>query len=227
MVTRLVKEGTMLQEANISIGKSGVEEMQLAMKLALPVLLRFLNDNFVSHHHYKIYVLKMGQRIYHQRNQEPGKQLNLQNRDFSSNKYNLSLLLQEISRKQQGPYFLELLADISLILADEIQASHIGNMSNGSNSRIAYLNRMVFIADLLDMVEGAEVRRRCITDLLHKVFPSKVVADKDDKTLVLVFDEALGVGDGVSEIKFSGVLNEHMKGFYKGCNLYFKNALIF
>ncbi|GJR87158.1 clavaminate synthase-like protein [Tanacetum coccineum] len=27
---------------------------------------------------------------------------------------------------------------------------------------------------------------------------------------------ALGVGDGVLEIKFSGVLNEHMKGFYKG-----------
>ncbi|GKD53225.1 aminopeptidase M1-like protein isoform X1, partial [Tanacetum coccineum] len=169
----------------------------------------------------------------------------------------------------------------------EIQASHIGNnMSNGSKSRIAYLNMMVFIADLLDMVEGAEVdystvfifwqlmfvdnglaagmglycaQRKhrvlvyqymengslaengsclpCLSDCevtstdnndsTLKVFPSKVVADKDDKTLVLVFDEALGVGDGVSEIKFSGVLNEHMKGFYKGCNLYFKNALIF
>ncbi|GJT07667.1 hypothetical protein Tco_0842129 [Tanacetum coccineum] len=93
----------------------------------------------------------------------------------------------------------------------------------------------------------------CITDLLHvlkcfpicnkegedlsasigllsdceKVVPSKVVVDKDDETLVLVFDEALGVGDGVLEIKFSGVINEHMQGFYKGCNLYFKNALIF
>ncbi|GKD59701.1 26S proteasome non-ATPase regulatory subunit 4 [Tanacetum coccineum] len=30
LVTRLVKEGTMLQEANISIGKSGFEEMQLS-----------------------------------------------------------------------------------------------------------------------------------------------------------------------------------------------------
>ncbi|GJX12737.1 aminopeptidase M1-like protein isoform X1 [Tanacetum coccineum] len=44
----------------------------------------------------------------------------------------------------------------------------------------------------------------------HKVVPSEAVVDKDDETLVLVFDEALGVGDGVLEIKFSGVLNEHM-----------------
>ncbi|GKE59929.1 aminopeptidase M1-like protein isoform X1, partial [Tanacetum coccineum] len=44
-----------------------------------------------------------------------------------------------------------------------------------------------------------------------KVVPSEVVVDKDDETLVLVFDAALGVGDGVLEIKFSGVLNEHMK----------------
>ncbi|GKF47689.1 aminopeptidase M1-like protein isoform X1, partial [Tanacetum coccineum] len=50
----------------------------------------------------------------------------------------------------------------------------------------------------------------------HKVVPSEAVVDKDDETLVLVFDEALGVGDGVLEVKFSGVLNEHMKGFYKG-----------
>ncbi|GJU26148.1 phosphoglycerate kinase, cytosolic [Tanacetum coccineum] len=40
----------------------------------------------------------------------------------------------------------------------------------------------------------------------EKVVPSEVVVDKDDETLVLVFDEALGVGDGVSEIKFSGVV---------------------
>ncbi|GJV33800.1 hypothetical protein Tco_1394200 [Tanacetum coccineum] len=123
---------------------------------------------------------------------------------------------------------------------DEIQASHIGNMSNGSKSRIAYLNRMVFIADLLDMVEGAEVdysmvfifRQLMFVDnrlaagmglcavlcsekaqsagvpvhgkwviggkwvllaMFQKVFPSKVVADKDDEKLVLVFDEALGL----------------------------------
>ena len=55
---------------------------------------------------------------------------------------------------------------------------------------------------------------------MQKVVPSEVVVDKDDETIVLVFDEALGVGDGVLEIKFSGVLNEHMKGFYKGYILY-------
>ncbi|GJU94310.1 aminopeptidase M1-like protein isoform X1 [Tanacetum coccineum] len=38
-----------------------------------------------------------------------------------------------------------------------------------------------------------------------KVVPSEVVVDKDDETLMLVFDEALGVGDGVLEIKFTGV----------------------
>ncbi|GJW34439.1 aminopeptidase M1-like protein isoform X1 [Tanacetum coccineum] len=54
----------------------------------------------------------------------------------------------------------------------------------------------------------------------EKVDPSEVVVDKDDETLVLVFEAALGVEDGVLEIKFSGVLNEHMKGFYKGYNLY-------
>ncbi|GJY59429.1 aminopeptidase M1-like protein isoform X1 [Tanacetum coccineum] len=53
-------------------------------------------------------------------------------------------------------------------------------------------------------------------DSQDKVVPSETVVDKDDETLVLVFDEALGVGDGVLEVKFSGVLNEHMKGFYKG-----------
>ncbi|GKE51009.1 aminopeptidase M1-like protein isoform X1, partial [Tanacetum coccineum] len=31
--------------------------------------------------------------------------------------------------------------------------------------------------------------------------PSEVVVDKDDETLMLVFDEALGVRDGVLEIK--------------------------
>ncbi|XP_071711072.1 aminopeptidase M1-like [Rutidosis leptorrhynchoides] len=50
----------------------------------------------------------------------------------------------------------------------------------------------------------------------HKVVPSEVVVDKDDEALVVVFDEALNVGQGVLEIKFSGVLNEHMKGLYKG-----------
>ncbi|KAJ9568392.1 hypothetical protein OSB04_004358 [Centaurea solstitialis] len=51
---------------------------------------------------------------------------------------------------------------------------------------------------------------------LQKVVPSEVVVDNDDETIVLVFDEVLGIGDGVLEINFAGVLNEHMKGFYKG-----------
>nr|GEX96101.1 aminopeptidase M1-like isoform X1 [Tanacetum cinerariifolium] len=60
---------------------------------------------------------------------------------------------------------------------------------------------------------------QCLSSLSQykKVVPSEVVVDKDDETLVLVFDEALHVGDGVLEIKFSGVLNEHVNGFYQGC----------
>lgn len=50
----------------------------------------------------------------------------------------------------------------------------------------------------------------------HKVVPSEVVVDNDGETIVLVFDGSLSVGDGVLEINFAGVLNEHMKGFYKG-----------
>ncbi|KAK9066171.1 hypothetical protein SSX86_013492 [Deinandra increscens subsp. villosa] len=50
----------------------------------------------------------------------------------------------------------------------------------------------------------------------HKVIPSEVVVDNDAEMLVLVFKEPLSLGDGVLEIKFAGVLNQHMKGFYKG-----------
>ncbi|GJR07538.1 aminopeptidase M1-like protein isoform X1 [Tanacetum coccineum] len=64
------------------------------------------------------------------------------------------------------------------------------------------------------------------SQITQKVDPSEVVVDKDDETLVLVFDVALGVGDGVLEIKFSGVLNEHMKGFYKGCFNKWKDGLL-
>lgn len=50
----------------------------------------------------------------------------------------------------------------------------------------------------------------------HKVVPSEVVVVNDDEILVLVFEAPLIVGDGVLSINFTGVLNEHMKGFYKG-----------
>jgi len=39
--------------------------------------------------------------------------------------------------------------------------------------------------------------------------------DGDDEILVLVFDEVLGVGEGVLGIEFSAALNEHLKGFYR------------
>ncbi|KAM1016828.1 hypothetical protein EV2_047476 [Malus domestica] len=45
--------------------------------------------------------------------------------------------------------------------------------------------------------------------------PCDVVLDGDDESLVLVFDQALGVGEGVLGIEFSAVLNAHLKGFYK------------
>ncbi|GLT60797.1 hypothetical protein SLA2020_335470 [Shorea laevis] len=45
--------------------------------------------------------------------------------------------------------------------------------------------------------------------------PSDVVLDGDDEILVLVFDEVLGVGEGVLGIEFSAALNEHLKGFYR------------
>ncbi|CAK9179919.1 unnamed protein product [Ilex paraguariensis] len=49
----------------------------------------------------------------------------------------------------------------------------------------------------------------------QKYIPSDIVVDSDDEILVLAFDEALSVGNGVLEISFSGVLNEHLKGFYR------------
>ena len=56
---------------------------------------------------------------------------------------------------------------------------------------------------------------------LQKYIPSDIVVDSDDEILVLAFDEALSVGNGVLEISFSGVLNEHLKGFYRWCPLFF------
>lgn len=56
---------------------------------------------------------------------------------------------------------------------------------------------------------------------MQKLVPSDVVLEGEDEMLILVFDEALGVEDGVLWISFSGVLNEHMRGFYKGYSLLF------
>lgn len=51
--------------------------------------------------------------------------------------------------------------------------------------------------------------------MLQKYYPSYTLLDCDDEILVLVFPEILGVGEGVLQIKFSGMLNEHLRGFYK------------
>nr|GEZ86486.1 aminopeptidase M1-like isoform X1 [Tanacetum cinerariifolium] len=67
--------------------------------------------------------------------------------------------------------------------------------------------RMKLVGTVTENSHGAQIQ---------KVVPSEVVVDKDDEMLVLVFDEALHVRDGVLEIKFNGVLSEHMKGFYQG-----------
>ncbi|KAK4479549.1 hypothetical protein RD792_015066 [Penstemon davidsonii] len=48
-----------------------------------------------------------------------------------------------------------------------------------------------------------------------KYVPSDVLVDSDDEILVLVFEEGLDVGNGVLEIEYSGVLNEHLKGLYR------------
>lgn len=51
--------------------------------------------------------------------------------------------------------------------------------------------------------------------MLQKYYPSDTLLHCDDEILVLVFPEILGVGEGVLQIKFSGMLNEHLRGFYK------------
>ena len=46
--------------------------------------------------------------------------------------------------------------------------------------------------------------------------PCDVVVDGEDEILVLLFEEALSLGEGILSINFSGILDEHMKGFYRG-----------
>ncbi|KAJ4836841.1 hypothetical protein Tsubulata_018469 [Turnera subulata] len=43
----------------------------------------------------------------------------------------------------------------------------------------------------------------------------EVVLDGDDEILILAFQETLGVGEGVLRLGFSGMLNEHLRGFYR------------
>lgn len=46
--------------------------------------------------------------------------------------------------------------------------------------------------------------------------PCDIVVDGEDEILVLVFEEAFPLGEGILSISFSGILDEHMKGFYRG-----------
>lgn len=50
---------------------------------------------------------------------------------------------------------------------------------------------------------------------LQQFLPTELVLDGDDEILVLAFDEALSVGDGVLGIEFSGALNEYLRGLYR------------
>ncbi|XP_057455124.1 aminopeptidase M1-like isoform X2 [Lotus japonicus] len=45
--------------------------------------------------------------------------------------------------------------------------------------------------------------------------PCDVLLEGEDEILVLEFDESLSVGEGVLEIEFSGILNEHLCGLYR------------
>ncbi|KAH7653497.1 Peptidase M1 alanine aminopeptidase/leukotriene A4 hydrolase protein [Dioscorea alata] len=49
----------------------------------------------------------------------------------------------------------------------------------------------------------------------QRLIPGVVVLEEDDEILVIDFDDTLRSGTGVLEIGFSGVLNDHMKGFYR------------
>ncbi|GAV84937.1 Peptidase_M1 domain-containing protein/DUF3358 domain-containing protein [Cephalotus follicularis] len=61
-----------------------------------------------------------------------------------------------------------------------------------------------------------EIHQVWFTNSLNQKYsPCEVVLDGDDEILVLVFEEALSVGQGVLGVEFSGALNEHLKGLYK------------
>ncbi|XP_028807443.1 aminopeptidase M1 isoform X2 [Neltuma alba] len=61
-----------------------------------------------------------------------------------------------------------------------------------------------------------DIRRVWFTNShLVEYSPCDVVVDGDDEIVILVFDEPLHVGEGVLGIEFSGILNDHLRGFYK------------
>ncbi|KAF7843543.1 aminopeptidase M1-like isoform X1 [Senna tora] len=73
-------------------------------------------------------------------------------------------------------------------------------------------NSKFLVLNALELV----VQRVWFTDSHHvQYYPRDVVVSNDDEIVVLVFDEMLRVGEGVLGIEFSGILNEHLTGFYK------------
>ncbi|XP_015902907.2 aminopeptidase M1 isoform X2 [Ziziphus jujuba] len=59
------------------------------------------------------------------------------------------------------------------------------------------------------------VHKVWFTNSHNQFLPTELVLDGDDEILVLAFDEALSVGDGVLGIEFSGALNEYLRGLYR------------
>lgn len=53
---------------------------------------------------------------------------------------------------------------------------------------------------------------RCFFQELHPIEIATVV---EDEILLLQFEKALPLGEGTIRIGFSGIFNDHMKGFYR------------
>lgn len=63
---------------------------------------------------------------------------------------------------------------------------------------------------------GLIIHEVSFTTNQQKHVPCDIVVDDEDEILVLVFEEALSLGEGILSISFSGILDENMKGFYRG-----------
>lgn len=82
--------------------------------------------------------------------------------------------------------------------------------SNFTGTVLIHLS--VLVLNSLDLI----IHEVSFTKNQQKHVPCDVVVDDEDEILVLVFEEALFLGEGILSISFSGILDEHMKGFYRG-----------
>ncbi|XP_038982905.1 aminopeptidase M1-D-like [Phoenix dactylifera] len=72
-----------------------------------------------------------------------------------------------------------------------------------------------FVLNALDLeIDSGSVSFRTADPHPRELRPKQVVLEEEDEILVLVFDENLPLGRGVLGIRFSGVLNDYMRGFY-------------